>query len=64
MSKAQYLLHEEMYKLWTNGRQILAYDIGNIQNNTDEESLRLLKKIADMEIEDFPYHILQEIRNI
>ncbi|MBA0878246.1 hypothetical protein Goshw_025856, partial [Gossypium schwendimanii] len=39
MSKAQYLLHQEIYKLWTDGRRILAYDTGNIQNNRYEESL-------------------------
>ncbi|MBA0644112.1 hypothetical protein Goklo_028322, partial [Gossypium klotzschianum] len=61
MSKAQYLLHQEIYKLWTNGRRILAYQIGNIQNDRDEESLRLLKKMVEMEIEDFPSHILEEI---
>ncbi|MBA0756051.1 hypothetical protein Gogos_020648 [Gossypium gossypioides] len=30
MSKAQYLLHQEIYQLWTDGRRILAYDTGNI----------------------------------
>ncbi|MFQ6660953.1 hypothetical protein Gotur_029282 [Gossypium turneri] len=25
MSKAQYFLHQEIYKLWTDGRRILAY---------------------------------------
>ncbi|MBA0609074.1 hypothetical protein Godav_021197, partial [Gossypium davidsonii] len=55
------LLHQEIYKLWTNGRRILAYQIGNIQNDRDEESLRLLKKMVEMEIEDFPSHILEEI---
>ncbi|MFQ6624373.1 hypothetical protein Gotur_004305 [Gossypium turneri] len=61
MLKAQYLLHQEIYKLWTNGRRILAYQTGNIQNDRDEESLRLLKKMVEMEIEDFSSHILEEI---
>ncbi|MBA0754488.1 hypothetical protein Gogos_021545 [Gossypium gossypioides] len=63
MKKAQYLLHQQIYKLWTDGRRILAYDTGNIQNDRDEESLRLLKKILEMEIEDFPSHIIEEIRS-
>ncbi|MFQ6658819.1 hypothetical protein Gotur_027928 [Gossypium turneri] len=63
MTKAQYLLHLEIYKLWTNGRRILAYNIGNIQNDRDEESLRLLKKIAEMEIGDFSSHIIEEIKS-
>ncbi|MBA0620159.1 hypothetical protein Godav_005925, partial [Gossypium davidsonii] len=57
------LLQQEIYKLWTDGRQILAYETGNIQNDRDEESVRLLKKIAEMEIEDFPSHIIEEIKS-
>ncbi|MBA0723153.1 hypothetical protein Golax_003762 [Gossypium laxum] len=63
MTKAQYLLHQQIYKLWIDGRRILAYDTRNIQNDRNEESLRLLKKIAEMEIEDFPSHIIEEIRS-
>ncbi|MBA0731010.1 hypothetical protein Golax_000042, partial [Gossypium laxum] len=63
MTKAQYLLQQEIYKLWTDGRQILAYETGNIQNDRDEESVQLLKKIAEMEIEDFSSHIIEEIKN-
>ncbi|MBA0846611.1 hypothetical protein Goshw_004570, partial [Gossypium schwendimanii] len=63
LTKAQYLLHQQIYKLWTDGRRILAYDTGNIQNDRDEESLRLLKKIVEMKIEDFPSHIIEEIRS-
>ncbi|MBA0757876.1 hypothetical protein Gotri_020921, partial [Gossypium trilobum] len=29
----------------------------------EEESLRLLKKIAEMEIGDFPSHIIEEIKS-
>ncbi|MBA0761719.1 hypothetical protein Gotri_024323 [Gossypium trilobum] len=47
-----------------DGRRILAYEIGNIQNDRDEESVRLLKKIVEMEIEDFPSHIIEEIKNM
>ncbi|MFQ6665103.1 hypothetical protein Gotur_031965, partial [Gossypium turneri] len=63
MTKVQYLLHQQIYKLWTDGRRILAYDTRNIQNDRNEESLRLLKKIAEMEIEDFPSHIIEEIKS-
>ncbi|MFQ6626204.1 hypothetical protein Gotur_005004 [Gossypium turneri] len=49
----------------TNGRRILAYDTrtGNIQEERDKESVQLLKMIADMEIDDFPSHVIQEIKN-
>ncbi|MFQ6636560.1 hypothetical protein Gotur_013085, partial [Gossypium turneri] len=30
LSQARYLLHDEVYKLWTDGRRILAYPNGNI----------------------------------
>ncbi|MBA0608284.1 hypothetical protein Godav_020522 [Gossypium davidsonii] len=30
MTKAQYLLQQKNYKLWTDGRRILTYDTGNI----------------------------------
>ncbi|MBA0645796.1 hypothetical protein Goklo_013847 [Gossypium klotzschianum] len=60
IAKAKYLLQEKDYKLWTDGRRILAYH----SEERDEESMRLLKKIADIEIEDFPSHILEKIRNI
>ncbi|MBA0675403.1 hypothetical protein Goari_016949 [Gossypium aridum] len=63
LTKAQYLLHQQIYKLWTDGRRILAYDTGNIQNDRDEESLWLLKKIVEMKIEDFPSHIIEEIKS-
>ncbi|MFQ6655485.1 hypothetical protein Gotur_026015 [Gossypium turneri] len=63
MTKAQYLLQQKNYKLWTDGRRILAYDTGNIQDDKDEESVQLLKKIADMEVDDFPSHIIEEIKN-
>ncbi|MBA0610947.1 hypothetical protein Godav_011678, partial [Gossypium davidsonii] len=35
-----------------------------IQENRDEESLRLLKKIADTEIEDYLSHLLEQIRSM
>ncbi|MBA0710842.1 hypothetical protein Golax_010099, partial [Gossypium laxum] len=41
----------------------MAYDTRNIQDDRDEESMQLLKKIADMEIDDFPSHIIEEIKN-
>ncbi|MBA0624700.1 hypothetical protein Godav_010001 [Gossypium davidsonii] len=35
MTKAQYLLQQKSYNLWTDGRRILAYDTGtrNIQED-------------------------------
>ncbi|MFQ6621013.1 hypothetical protein Gotur_001432 [Gossypium turneri] len=63
MTKAQYLLQQKTYSLWTDGRRILAYDTGNTQDDRDEKSVQLLKKIADMEIDDFPSHIIEEIKN-
>ncbi|MFQ6629877.1 hypothetical protein Gotur_007691 [Gossypium turneri] len=30
MTKPQYLLQQKTYKLWTDGRRILAYDTRNI----------------------------------
>ncbi|MBA0880655.1 hypothetical protein Goshw_029850, partial [Gossypium schwendimanii] len=62
ISTAQDLLQQNIYQLWTDGRRIVTYYTGNIQENRDEESLRLLKKIADIEIEDYPSHILEQIR--
>ncbi|MFQ6626169.1 hypothetical protein Gotur_004979, partial [Gossypium turneri] len=59
IAKAKYLLEEKDYKLLTDGRRILAYHSGE----RDEESMQLLKKIADIEIEDFLSHILEKIRN-
>ncbi|MFQ6653641.1 hypothetical protein Gotur_024936 [Gossypium turneri] len=47
----------------TDGKRILAYETRNIQNDRDEESMRLLKNIAEMEIEDFPSHIIEEIKS-
>ncbi|MBA0729480.1 hypothetical protein Golax_025388, partial [Gossypium laxum] len=63
ITKAQDLLQQEIYQLWTDGRRILAYYTGNIEKDRDEEPLRLLKKLAEMKIEDFPSHILEENRN-
>ncbi|MBA0738229.1 hypothetical protein Gogos_011622 [Gossypium gossypioides] len=63
MTKSQYLLQQKNYKLWTDGRRILAYGTGNIQDDRDEESVQLLKNIVDIEIDDFPSHIIDEIKN-
>ncbi|MBA0788271.1 hypothetical protein Gotri_025128, partial [Gossypium trilobum] len=52
-----------IYKLWTDERRILAYETGKIQNDRDEEFVQLLKKIAEMEIEDFSSHKIEEIKN-
>ncbi|MBA0605042.1 hypothetical protein Godav_017657 [Gossypium davidsonii] len=65
MTKAQYLLQQKSYCFWTDGRRILAYDAGAgyRQDDRSKESVQLLKKIADMEIDDFPSHIIEEIKN-
>ncbi|MFQ6659094.1 hypothetical protein Gotur_028112 [Gossypium turneri] len=60
ITKAQYLLQQKDYQFWTDGRRILTYHTGNIQDERDEESTRLLKKIAEIEIEDFSSHILEK----
>ncbi|MBA0739712.1 hypothetical protein Gogos_012951, partial [Gossypium gossypioides] len=39
---------------------LLAFPNGNIQEERDGESLKLLKKIVEMEIEDFPSHIIEK----
>ncbi|MBA0765193.1 hypothetical protein Gotri_014442, partial [Gossypium trilobum] len=54
---------QKNYKLWTDERRILAYGTGNIQDDKDEESVQLLKNIANMEIHDFPSHIIEENKN-
>ncbi|MFQ6630958.1 hypothetical protein Gotur_008414 [Gossypium turneri] len=61
MAKARYLLQERNYCLRTDGRRIMAY-YSRISDK-DEESIRLLNKIAEMDIEDFPPYILQQIRS-
>ncbi|MBA0741967.1 hypothetical protein Gogos_015084 [Gossypium gossypioides] len=62
LSQARYPLHDEVYKLWTDGRRILVFPNGNIQEDRDEESLKLLKKIADIELEEFSSHIIEKIK--
>ncbi|MFQ6652864.1 hypothetical protein Gotur_024537, partial [Gossypium turneri] len=64
IAKAKYLLQQKDYKLWADGRRILTYhSLAYHSKERDEESIRLLKKIADIEIEDFPSHILEKIRS-
>ncbi|MFQ6668484.1 hypothetical protein Gotur_034113 [Gossypium turneri] len=62
LSQAHYLLHDDVYKFWTDGRRILAFPNGNIQKDRDEESVKLLKKLADMDLEEFPSHIIEKIK--
>ncbi|MBA0786094.1 hypothetical protein Gotri_027224, partial [Gossypium trilobum] len=64
VATAQDLLQQEIYQLQTDGRRILAYYTGDIQENRDEESLRLLKMIVDTKIEDYPSHLLEQIRSM
>ncbi|MFQ6653865.1 hypothetical protein Gotur_025063 [Gossypium turneri] len=47
-----------------DGRRILAFPNGNIQEGRDEESVKLLKKIIEMEIEEFPSYITEKIKNM
>nr|KJB78368.1 hypothetical protein B456_012G157400 [Gossypium raimondii] len=62
MAKAKYLLQQKDYQFRTDGRRILAYHSYLIKEK-DDEGIRLLKKIADMDIEDFPSNIMQQIRS-
>ncbi|MFQ6631953.1 hypothetical protein Gotur_008655 [Gossypium turneri] len=64
LSQAYYLLHDEVYKLWTDGKRILAFPNRNIHEERNGESVKLLKKITEMETEEFPSHIKQKIKNI
>ncbi|MBA0671626.1 hypothetical protein Goklo_029292, partial [Gossypium klotzschianum] len=61
MAKAKHLLQQRNYRIRTDGRRIMAY-FSSISDK-DEESICLLKKIAEMDIEDFPSPILQQIKN-
>ncbi|KAH1040394.1 hypothetical protein J1N35_042137 [Gossypium stocksii] len=54
MLKVQYLLQHDTYVLWTDGRRILAYNTERPHQERNEESVQLLKKIVDMEIDDYP----------
>ncbi|MBA0636027.1 hypothetical protein Godav_021987, partial [Gossypium davidsonii] len=63
MTKAQYLLQQKTYNLWTDGRRMLAYNNGNTQEDRDKEFVQLLKMTANMEIDDFPPLIIEEIKN-
>ncbi|MFQ6671507.1 hypothetical protein Gotur_036033 [Gossypium turneri] len=47
-----------------DGRRILAFPNGNIQEERNEEFVKLLKKITEIEIEEFPSHITQKTKNI
>ncbi|MFQ6639967.1 hypothetical protein Gotur_016369 [Gossypium turneri] len=40
-----------------------GYYVSYPMEDRDEESVKLLKKIADMEIEEFPLHIIEKIKN-
>ncbi|MFQ6647567.1 hypothetical protein Gotur_021688 [Gossypium turneri] len=60
MAKAKDLLQQkDQFK--TNGRRILAYHSYLIKEK-DDEDIQLLKKIVEIDIEDFPSNILQQIR--
>ncbi|MFQ6626497.1 hypothetical protein Gotur_006235, partial [Gossypium turneri] len=57
VATTQDLLQQEIYQLWTDGRRILAYYTGDIQENRDEESLRLLKNQKRWQPEKKEIHI-------
>lgn len=63
MSTARHVLQDQTYKLSTDGRRIVVDKNSMIQKSRDEESIQLLKKITDMEIDDFPSKIIEEIKN-
>ncbi|KAG8482542.1 hypothetical protein CXB51_024273 [Gossypium anomalum] len=63
MSTARHVLQDQTYTLHTDGRRIVADKNSVIQKSRDEESLQLLKKIADMELDDFPSDITEEIKD-
>ncbi|MBA0757511.1 hypothetical protein Gotri_020608 [Gossypium trilobum] len=42
---------------------MLAYNTGNTQEDRDKEFVQLLKMTANMEIDDFPPLIIEEIKN-
>ncbi|KAG8481960.1 hypothetical protein CXB51_026724 [Gossypium anomalum] len=63
MSTARHVLQDRTYTLYTDGRRIIADKNSVMQKSRDEESIQLLKKIADMEIDDFPSDITEEIKN-
>ncbi|KAH1073486.1 hypothetical protein J1N35_025814 [Gossypium stocksii] len=45
----------------TDGKRILAYNTERPHQERDEESVQLLKKITDMEIDDYP--LMMEIKD-
>nr|KJB14332.1 hypothetical protein B456_002G121000 [Gossypium raimondii] len=65
MTKTQYLLQQKFYYFWADRRRILTHDtgVGYCQDDRSKESVQLLKKIANMKINDFPSHIIEEIKN-
>lgn len=66
MTKTQNLLQQNPYCFWTDGRRIMAYNASceNHQDDKDEEFIQLLKNIIETEIDDFPSHIIEYIKNI
>nr|KJB75407.1 hypothetical protein B456_012G040300 [Gossypium raimondii] len=62
MVKAKHILQQKDNQFRTDGRKILAYHSYLIKEK-DDEGIQLLKKIAEMDIEDFPFNILQQIRS-
>ncbi|MBA0577354.1 hypothetical protein Golob_024242 [Gossypium lobatum] len=58
IAKAKYLLQQKDYQFKIDGGRVMTYHSGIIEEK-DEEFTQLLKKIADMEIEDFSSNILE-----
>ncbi|MBA0781869.1 hypothetical protein Gotri_002750, partial [Gossypium trilobum] len=53
IAKAKNLLQQKTDRSWTDGRRIMAYDTGNNQDNMNDESIQLLKEIAEIKIDIF-----------
>ncbi|MBA0790489.1 hypothetical protein Gohar_015134 [Gossypium harknessii] len=53
IAKAKYLLQQKDYQFRTDGRRVLAYHSYDFITEKDDEGIRLLKKIADMDIKVF-----------
>ncbi|KAK8613701.1 hypothetical protein V6N13_101458 [Hibiscus sabdariffa] len=57
-AKAQEILSDQSYKYWTDGKRIF---VNRWCNRSDEAAKQLLKRIADMNLKDYPYEILEGI---
>ncbi|KAK5836808.1 hypothetical protein PVK06_012609 [Gossypium arboreum] len=63
ITKAQNLLQQKTCRFWIDGRKIMTYDTGNNHDDMNKESIQLLKKIAEIEIDDFPSYIIEDTKS-